>query len=53
MECLLKSTEQDDLLRIVSSNNNGDNTPTFEPHDQNMDTEQSMSSSSSIDNISI
>jgi hypothetical protein len=52
IECLLESTEDDDLLGGFSSDDNDDNIPTYEPHDQNTDTEQSMSSTCSIGNIS-
>lgn len=52
IECLLESTEEDDLLGGFSSDDNDNNTPTYEPHDQNTDTEQSISSASSIGNIS-
>lgn len=52
IECLLESTEENDLLGGFSSDDNDDNTPTYEPHDENTDTEQSMSSASSIGNIS-
>jgi len=41
IECLLESTEEDDLLGGFSSDDNDDNTPTHEPHDQNTDTKQS------------
>lgn len=52
IECLLESTEEDNLLGGFSSDDNDDNTPTHEPHDQYTDTEQSMSSTCSIGNIS-
>lgn len=52
IECPLEEcTEEDDLLGGISSDDN-DGTPIYEPHDQNTDTEQSMSCASSICNIS-
>lgn len=49
LQCLLENTEDDDLLGGFSSD---DNTLTYGPHDQNTDTEQLMSSASSIGIIS-
>lgn len=52
IECLLESTEENDLLGGVSSDDNDDNTSTYEPHDENTDTEKSISSTNTIDYIS-
>lgn len=51
-EYLLESTEKDDLLGGFSCDVNDENLPIYEPHDQNTDTEKSMSSASSISLIS-
>lgn len=52
IEYLLESTEVNDLLGGFSSDDDIDDSQTFELHDENTDTEQSISSVSSNGNIS-